>query len=407
MKVRVADIEYGVLTIVYYFSMLLPPYIEYAVPWVTSICDMIKIMFFLFLVLRNVFINRRLSPIVILAFIYAMIPAAVTFINGGKYVSVIRNIVVLPSTIMWCDYLKEKCSHIVINSLTFLLECLIYINLLTIIFVPDGLYLFEPIEGTISNRVWFLGYRTGHNIYLIFGCICGYIRYLYSKRRFFDWIRLIALFIASITTVIFIGTGTGYVVITAFILSMLFCTFSKKIRMKFSWAVIFHVILFFAISAFSASEFFAGYFNLFGKSTTMTGRTDIWAATWLRVIQSPIFGYGYMNDSDLLWLRLLASGATTSHNAFMDMLFRGGIVTFILFIVILVVAGRQLEKNKLSLHFNNVLICLYICMFFVMQSESGMDSVILFTMIGLITVLPDAGSTDWNIKRTGALYENI
>ena len=403
MKFKAVDVKYGFLSVIYYFSLLLPPYIEHSIPWVTSICDIIKIAITLFLVLRYVFIHRGVSSLVILTAFYALVPAIVTFINGGKYISVIRNIIVLPAIVMWCDYIQHKGKFILVNSLSLLLESFIYINLLTILLVPDGLYQFEPIEGLVSDRVWFLGYRTGHNIYLIFGCICGYIRYLYSEKNSLDLIRIIVLFGASVATVILIGTGTGFVVITAFVVLIPFCAINKKVRMTFSWAILFHVVLFFAITVFFASQLFVGYFSLFNKSATLTGRTELWAFTWLRIIQSPIFGHGYMNDSDLMWLRLLAGGATTSHNALLDMLFRGGIVTFALFILILIDVGRCLKRNGLSLFFNNTLICLYICMFFVMQAESGMDSVVLFTMISLIAILPDIGSANPIVKRTGAI----
>lgn len=396
MRLKAANIGYGILSFLYFFSVFLPAYLE-RIAWLSAVCNTAKIIFFIVLVIYHFMVKRDMSLLVIFAFIYTSIPAIVTFVNGGEYVTVIRNIVVLPSILMWCEFLRKKGSRIIVTSLTILLECLIYINLITIILVPDGLYLFEPIKGLVSDRVWFFGYRTSHNTYLILGCVCECLRYYYSKKSFVDKLRLLILLLVCVATVVLLETGTGYVIIAVFSILMLLCKLIQT-RFRFSWAILFHLGLFLAITIFSASQLFAGYFSMFGKSATMTGRTELWAAVWLKIFQKPLFGHGYLNATELLWMRALAAGATTSHNAFLDMLFRGGLMTFVMFILILVEAGRQLEARELSAKLNNLLICFFICVYLVNQVESGMDSAILFSMIGLIKVLPDKSSIE-TLKR--------
>lgn len=85
--------------------------------------------------------------------------------------------------------------------------------------------------------------------------------------------------------------------------------------------------------------------NVFGKSVTLTGRTEIWDLALGIIAESPIFGYG-VNDSfgafvpwrgDLYW---------QSHNQWIQILYDGGFAALVLFVALVLACGRGLARGR-------------------------------------------------------------
>jgi exopolysaccharide production protein ExoQ len=70
-------------------------------------------------------------------------------------------------------------------------------------------------------------------------------------------------------------------------------------------------------------------FSFSGRSTNMTGRADIWREAFFAIEQKPIFGYGFGSTLALISVARL----TDLHSAYIDILFSGGLVAFILIIL--------------------------------------------------------------------------
>ena len=79
--------------------------------------------------------------------------------------------------------------------------------------------------------------------------------------------------------------------------------------------------------------------SLFGKSATLTGRTDIWNITIEKIIENPFFGYGY--DSMVLF----ENGVRVNdpHNGILYLVLTGGIISLMIFLVMM---ASSLLKNK-------------------------------------------------------------
>jgi exopolysaccharide production protein ExoQ len=87
---------------------------------------------------------------------------------------------------------------------------------------------------------------------------------------------------------------------------------------------------------------------MLGKDSTLSGRTEIWALVWQKVIERPWLGYGYSGfwlgkdgkESAGIWEALKWS-VPHSHNGYLDVLVQLGAVGLLLFFVGYVVFFRQ------------------------------------------------------------------
>jgi exopolysaccharide production protein ExoQ len=76
-----------------------------------------------------------------------------------------------------------------------------------------------------------------------------------------------------------------------------------------------------------------------GKDTSLSGRTDIWAMVWQKVLDHPVLGHGYSafwlgwngKDSAAIWMALQWP-VPHSHNGFLDLLADLGFVGLLLFL---------------------------------------------------------------------------
>lgn len=375
-----------IIIVLIYLMFLQPAYFN-IFPVLDAVSNILRVTIFIVLTIYFI-VNKKISPELVCTAAYTVFPLLMTILSRGKIYPAFRIVVLGLGILMWSEYLGKRHPKLAIESLTFLLEVLVYANILTIVLVPKGLFHYTTATGWTSDKCWLLGLRNGHIPYLLLGCFCSGLRYYYSKKQAFDKFRLILMHIVAVLTIYLLESGGGYVAFTAYFLMLIGIRLFKKVRIDFSVAIVFHVVLFFAITVFSATLLFTDFFALFGKNGTATGRIYLWATMWKHIAEKPVFGHGYMNDKDLMWLQFAAAGATTGHNAMIDMMFRGGFVTLVLFVLLLFSVRKKLRFLSQDKQIYNYAVISFIALFLPFQSEGGMDSTILFSMIGLLSILP-------------------
>ena len=113
---------------------------------------------------------------------------------------------------------------------------------------------------------------------------------------------------------------------------------------------------------------------------------------WVHIGEHPLIGHGFMNGKDLYWLKYIAAGATTGHNSMIDMMFTGGVATLIAFVILLLEVRRRIKPLVKLNNLYNYIVISFISLYIVLQSEGGMGSRELFTMLGIIAILPNIHS---------------
>lgn len=347
-----------------------------------------RVLIFFILVLRLVLINRQYSKVVVLTAAYAGIPVIMTIVYSGDLYSAIKNASIILGSVLLMQYMEEKRHTKMISDLCLVMETLIYINLATILLFPKGLWMYRTDYNWNSSRFWFFGLRNIHTTYLMFGCFLSAINLHFSKKNIRNTVRCVAIHAASAVTIILIDSGAGYIMMTAYALLMVVVQVIIKKRLSFQLVVWFHVVLFYAITWFSATTLFSDFFLLFGKEGTATGRLSIWFNVWQWITKKPFLGYGIMKTNELVWLKKIAAGATTGHNTMIDILFRGGYVTFVFFIILLLAVGNNLKRCSADAYLYNLISISFASFFLTFQTEGGFAGVGLFMMVGLLWCMP-------------------
>ncbi len=108
------------------------------------------------------------------------------------------------------------------------------------------------------------------------------------------------------------------------------------------------------------SQNLAGIANFLNKDVTLTGRTDIWALTFDKLVERPWFGYGYYGfwqglDSEAgdVW-RIYGWETPNAHNGFLDIAIQLGFIGLCLFLVSLlyhaILSLIQLRQSQSVTH---------------------------------------------------------
>lgn len=380
------------IILIVYLAYLQPAYFD-QFSALDLLFNSIRVSTFLLLLLYFL-LCKKVSRLFVCSIAYSSITFLMTVIQGGDVIKGFRLIVIVLGVVLWSDYLGRRSPHAALSILNSLLTLILCINFLTIILFPNGLYHYTTETGWSSNRVWFLGLRNSHIKYLGLGCFCSGLKYLYSDRGGLDKFRVILVHGITILTVIDLDSGAGYVMLAAYFLMLVAIRCFRNIRIDFSVGIIFHVVLFVLITLFSATMLFSDFFELFGKNGTASNRITLWAAMWAHIFESPILGHGYMVSKNLRWLQILAAGATTGHNAMLDMAFQGGLVTVLSFVFLLFEVRKRMARLSQNIFLYNYAVISFVAFFLSMQSEGGMDSPVLFLMIGMLSILPNIHSAE-------------
>ena len=87
--------------------------------------------------------------------------------------------------------------------------------------------------------------------------------------------------------------------------------------------------------------------KLFGKDLTFSGRTKIWIQMPVLIAQKPIWGWGQLSGSTVGSI-LGNKFFTSAHNQWLNTLFQGGVILFLLVALIIIWLSnstRKFEKN--------------------------------------------------------------
>jgi len=291
-------------------------------------------------------------------------------------------------SVVWLSYQVHKDLSIVFSSLLPVLEVLICANLVCFFAFPNGMGVHVTETGWISNQVWLFGLRNASVAYLIFGCVVSYVYYSCVKTEFAK-IRFLLMLVISFANVYVMKLGGGIIGIVCMVALIAFSKVYSK-RISFIAVVILFALFFIIITNVDVSGILSQFAEMLGKtSNTLSVRYNVWTEVWEKVWQKPFFGYGYQRNEELTWLLRIASGASTSHNTYLDVLFVGGGVAFcVFFIVQLLVADRYKESCLTSNIANCAVIC-FVSYFVVAQSEGHLPAPTMYMLMGVLWILPD------------------
>ncbi|MDY3006750.1 O-antigen ligase family protein [Anaerococcus porci] len=249
-----------------------------------------------------------------------------TFINGGDIIEATKHAIVIilvcySISIILLDKNKKIAFIRIVRdvSLVFFI-----INIFLLIKYPYGI----PSITYDSNFPNFLYGNVNSTIkYIIPGMCCSSIldlKYNNKKISIHTFIFLFGIFYQAFNIYF---TLTALISSTFIIIWTILVLYKKEISIKSMYTLILIFILLVEAMIILNADIFGHIAAIFGKNSNLSGRTQLWLNTINNVFKKIIFGYGALEDSELVKITGNFYGA---HNYFLDILLQRGIIGLIL-----------------------------------------------------------------------------
>lgn len=224
---------------------------------------------------------------------------------------------------------------LIIRALMVYFEMVVYMNFITIILFPGGLY----HQGLYTDN-WLLGYSNSEIKYLI---LAGLVAIVYESLHY-SRIRSTLLCVVVAISILRLGAVTGIIGMLAMVGLYWFQKKRIKIFNLKNMAIITAVVFFYFIVQQKVVEYVGLIEELTGKAVTFTSRFDIWNRTILFWQQNPLLGWGW-KSSGQRGIEYSNVYATNAHNTYLEYLYLGGIIELAIFIFIIYAIYRA-GKDK-------------------------------------------------------------
>lgn len=291
----------------------------------------IAIVFILILSKKKITLNK-------LAFyfsIFSLTLILITFFKGGELLDCIKQTVNILFPIFWIEICLSLNKKKTLKYLTYYYFFIAVLNFLLIIIFPVGI-----INIGSANALNLVGDDNKMLFTLLPAmaiCIVYVLTYSAESKIRRNLIIIISVFMAS-EVIIFAATG----VLSFFITIILFGLdrHSKIAKKIFSLrnCIIAIIVLFylFVFSDIFEKGVFANFITyVLKKPVNFSGRTTLWSQAITKIMQKPIFGYGYGTENIYTFSFITQSGMLSgfsTHDGYLRILLEGGIVSLILYL---------------------------------------------------------------------------
>ena len=353
--------------------------------WAISLCIIIC------LYIREIVKKNKISKIMLAMLSYEGILILSTFINKGDLHSLISEVVTTLGICIAIEYFIMISPKETIDSILFILKIWIYINFITVLLFPKGMYVTE-----LQSDNFFLGYDNTHIKYIL-PAICLALISSYYKSDKVD-IRTIFLITISVLTVFIRKSATSMIGLSIILLYLLIPALKNSKVFNFRNFFITYIVMFILIVIFRVQDNFSYLVEtVLHKSLTFTGRTEIWDAFIKLIKEKMILGYGVLSGTQKSNLTGIFYGVAT-HDKVLDVMFSGGAILLINYFVINILIGKKLMKNKES-EFSKILSITWFAFFIMMITETLNHN--LITMLIILSYHVDDIIKEYNLKKNG------
>lgn len=362
------------IVIIMMLFMLEPPYLSTFKPidFVYSWGGLLVTMFLLLLVLIS---KKKYTSVKWIVAYYGVILLSTILSKGSVYQFMNSNFPSLAMCLMFAMWL-ERSPETLLECFS-VYEVFVYLNLLTIIMFPDGLY----NNGTYQH-CWLLGYKNPQ-IRTIMPILCmSMIRSYWksSKINFSTW----CLMAASVLTFILNNSATSLVGIVIFL--GLFFFINNKVKGKMPKLITIMTGVYISVAAFVAivilqkQYLFAGIIqNWLHRDLTFTTRVSIWSKSIDLIKKKPILGYGYLSSPEYAAF-FNSKYATHPHNYYLYMMMSGGIILLAILFLGFWLANKDLKEATNTATGRIILFLLYSFMAMGI-TESLTSTIMLYPMM--------------------------
>lgn len=354
-----------------------PPYIDYIGGRIYQIYVLALYASIIIIYIWYLLFRRKFSTFIFIVSAYEGILMLATYRNHGIRISAIIEFLTYTSICMLVELLLDEGGLFCTSIFSIVLDILILLNFLTIILYPDGLYT------TISNQLyknWFLGLANLHVQLILAACFFSMASSILKYGKFKISVHNLFIFLFGIISVIMTGKATPFIVLSVI---MIYFIFSRQLEisrfMNGYTVIVTNLVLFIGIAVLNIQERFANLIiSVLHRDLTFTGRTPLWNLALVAINDRPRIGHGI----ERLSIFAQKFNLNTCHNNYLWVMYRTGIIGFVLLLIILFNVALKLskEKNRVFTTFCSIIL---LCIMLIWQSES-MNGVIFFAIYSIM-----------------------
>lgn len=233
-------------------------------------------------------------------------------------------------------YLFNRDIKIALESLQLSFEIIVYINCLSMILFPEGMY-----NWALSDRIFtYIGHVNSTVYYVMPLFVVTLIKHKVLMQKKFS-IRTIVDIFVCFSSIILTKSATSFVVLLVFVLILIYEHKNQSIiKLKLFHIYIIVVLISISIVFFNIQNHFSYIIEtLLKRSLDFTGRTRYWNATIQSISENPLLGHGAVPGE----LRRMGFGA---HNYVLEILYEGGVILFFLYLFLFFRISELINKNK-------------------------------------------------------------
>ena len=254
-----------------------------------------------------------------------------------------------------------------IGVLASVFSAFIYLNFLTLIIAPEGLFHGDFLIGRNYNQI---------GMTLVCGMVTNVVAYNMGKKSFAS--VLILCFVALFSPII-TGSMTSVVGCLVTILFLFFKKKEQKRRLLIAFVIfyaLFQGFVVFMQSDVSSLKLITYIIEeLMGKDLSFTDRARVWLLAFDMIQDSPVTGYGLQNND---WFDFYFE-VKSAHNIIFQMLLYGGFV-LLGYLVLMIISSVRSSLKRPTTHTYTLLLGLC-TVFFMMMMENYNLVLILYMLI--------------------------
>ena len=271
--------------------------------------------------------------------------------NDVHYRTEIISVIYCVGLILYILVLLDK-PLVLIKAFLFNLELYIYINFFSLLAFPDGIYL----TGSGAGSCWVLGYDNWWFIIFYVAYFFSILNYRISEEKVRTTVFITVIHISALSRM------SGVLLLGVLVMDV--CLITGIYRLKIVSfgniclaTVIANIMLIFSVS----SDLVFFIVTLLQRPiATLLVRNQIWNKTMQEIAHQWLLGWGRFTPEYRINMYGLTAGVN-AHNMWLEILFEGGLVGFIIFVSIVIVAGSGIKKAAENAMKELLIVCLFIC----------------------------------------------
>ena len=332
------DAKFWLLMVILALPHFNPPYLE-EIGTAELIMNCWRVVSFGFILIWLIADQKRITPISIIIGIQQLFILFTTIMHKGAVYNCMATAFSNMSIVLLFDLAQDK-KEVFLSSQLFCFEMAIYINLITEIIYPKGLYI-PKITGSAGKIYWFLGYYNSYTKFYVPALVLAWLYYNATGK----WRRSVflteAIFLSAILA------GSRGVLVSLIVMAVAYAIFKNCVRIFNYYSFWFIHLLFFLL--FIVGDFqnlFYWFINgVLDKWNSWLQRTIVWDRTMTLISDALILGHG-MQERSFRITELGSRWAMHAHNMLLELLYQGGIINIILWTIIIAVAGKPVYQYR-------------------------------------------------------------